>query len=118
MSVLQQADDEEEEEVEGDRYKEMLDRSDSENIASSYFRSKRAIHLLGRDAARGHGKTGHRLNVYIKITAQALSTTRCVRNKPHSEHFRRLPRLVFWVDPSDGALLSQSSTLLPWLGGP
>ncbi|XP_077948946.1 kinesin-like protein KIF17 isoform X2 [Gasterosteus aculeatus] len=49
------ADDKEEvEEEEGDRYKEMLDRSDSENIASSYFRSKRAIHLLGRDAARGH----------------------------------------------------------------
>ncbi|KAL6112483.1 kif17 [Pungitius sinensis] len=45
---------EEQEEEEGDRYKEMLDRSDSENFASSYFRSKRAVHLLGRDAARGH----------------------------------------------------------------
>lgn len=43
--------------VEEDRYKEMLDRSDSENIASSYFKSKRASQLLGREAAKGHGKT-------------------------------------------------------------
>ncbi|XP_074495847.1 kinesin-like protein KIF17 [Sebastes fasciatus] len=40
--------------VEEDRYKEMLDRSDSENIASSYFKSKRASQLLGREAAKGH----------------------------------------------------------------
>ncbi|KAM9361334.1 kinesin-like protein KIF17 [Symphorus nematophorus] len=40
--------------VEEDRYKEMLDRSDSENIASSYFKSKRASQLLGRDTSRGH----------------------------------------------------------------
>ena len=43
--------------VEEDRYKEMLDRSDSENIASSYFKSKRASQLLGGDAAKGHGET-------------------------------------------------------------
>uniref|UniRef100_A0A3Q3Q2J7 Kinesin-like protein n=1 Tax=Monopterus albus TaxID=43700 RepID=A0A3Q3Q2J7_MONAL len=36
--------------VEEDRYKEMLDRSDSENIVSSYFKSKRASQLLGGDA--------------------------------------------------------------------
>ncbi|XP_034389153.1 kinesin-like protein KIF17 [Cyclopterus lumpus] len=40
--------------VEEDRYKEMLDRSDSENIASSYFKSKRASQLLGREAPKGH----------------------------------------------------------------
>ncbi|XP_051270589.1 kinesin-like protein KIF17 isoform X2 [Dicentrarchus labrax] len=40
--------------VEGDRYKEMLDRSDSENIASSYFKPKRANQLLGREATKGH----------------------------------------------------------------
>ncbi|XP_039971710.1 kinesin-like protein KIF17 [Xiphias gladius] len=40
--------------VEEDRYKEMLDRSDSENIASSYFKSKRASQLLGGDATKGH----------------------------------------------------------------
>ncbi|XP_071350143.1 kinesin-like protein KIF17 isoform X2 [Trachinotus anak] len=40
--------------VEEDRYKEMLDRSDSENIASSYFKSKRASQLMGVDAAKGH----------------------------------------------------------------
>ena len=43
--------------VEEDRYKEMLDRSDSENIASSYFKPKRASQLLGGDATKGHGKT-------------------------------------------------------------
>ncbi|XP_027135593.1 kinesin-like protein KIF17 isoform X2 [Larimichthys crocea] len=40
--------------VEEDRYKEMLDRSDSENIASSYFKSKRASQLLGLEATKGH----------------------------------------------------------------
>ncbi|XP_059184361.1 kinesin-like protein KIF17 [Centropristis striata] len=40
--------------VEEDRYKEMLDRSDSENIASSYFKSKRASQLLGRETTKGH----------------------------------------------------------------
>lgn len=42
--------------MEEDRYKEMLNRSDSENIASSYFKSKRATQLLGGDATKGHGK--------------------------------------------------------------
>ncbi|XP_029358617.1 kinesin-like protein KIF17 [Echeneis naucrates] len=37
-----------------DRYKEMLNRSDSENIASSYFKSKRASQLIGGDATKGH----------------------------------------------------------------
>uniref|UniRef100_A0A3B4V3N8 Kinesin-like protein n=1 Tax=Seriola dumerili TaxID=41447 RepID=A0A3B4V3N8_SERDU len=40
--------------VEEDRYKEMLDRSDSENIASSYFKSKRASQLMGGDTTKGH----------------------------------------------------------------
>ncbi|XP_069388640.1 kinesin-like protein KIF17 isoform X2 [Paralichthys olivaceus] len=40
--------------VEEDRYKEMLDRSDSENIASSYFKSKRTSQLLGGDTTKGH----------------------------------------------------------------
>nr|XP_015192775.1 PREDICTED: kinesin-like protein KIF17 isoform X2 [Lepisosteus oculatus] len=35
--------------LEEDRYKEMLNRSDSENIASNYFRSKRASQLLSSD---------------------------------------------------------------------
>ncbi|XP_066547167.1 kinesin-like protein KIF17 isoform X2 [Amia ocellicauda] len=35
--------------LEEDRYKEMLNRSDSENIASNYFRSKRASQLLNSD---------------------------------------------------------------------
>ncbi|XP_047438604.1 kinesin-like protein KIF17 [Mugil cephalus] len=39
---------------EEDRYKEMLNRSDSESIASSYFKSKRATQLLGGDTIKGH----------------------------------------------------------------
>nr|XP_015813848.2 kinesin-like protein KIF17 [Nothobranchius furzeri] len=41
--------------VEEDRFKEMLSRSDSESIASSYFKSKRASQLLGSDVAKGRG---------------------------------------------------------------
>ncbi|KAK5621739.1 hypothetical protein CRENBAI_017923 [Crenichthys baileyi] len=40
--------------VEEDRYKEMLGRSDSEKIANNYFKSRRASHLLGGDASKGH----------------------------------------------------------------
>ncbi|XP_021163866.2 kinesin-like protein KIF17 isoform X2 [Fundulus heteroclitus] len=41
--------------VEEDRYKEMLDRRDSGNVANNYFKSKRASQLLGSDAVKGHG---------------------------------------------------------------
>ncbi|XP_061793784.2 kinesin-like protein KIF17 [Nerophis lumbriciformis] len=40
--------------VDDDRYKQMLDRSDSENIANTYFRSKRANQLLGGQTTKGH----------------------------------------------------------------
>ncbi|KAK2861752.1 hypothetical protein Q5P01_001285 [Channa striata] len=40
--------------VEEDRYKEMLDRSDSENIVNSYFKSRRASQLLGSETTKGH----------------------------------------------------------------
>ncbi|XP_047204159.1 kinesin-like protein KIF17 isoform X3 [Girardinichthys multiradiatus] len=40
--------------VEEDRYKEMLGRSDSENIANNYFKSRRASQLLGGDASKDH----------------------------------------------------------------
>ncbi|XP_077429734.1 kinesin-like protein KIF17 isoform X2 [Vanacampus margaritifer] len=39
--------------VEEDRYKELLDRSDSENIANTYFRCKRASQLLAGETASG-----------------------------------------------------------------
>lgn len=42
--------------VEEDRYKELLDRSDSENIANAYFRCKRANQLRGGETATGHGE--------------------------------------------------------------
>nr|XP_057911442.1 kinesin-like protein KIF17 [Doryrhamphus excisus] len=37
-----------------DKYKQMLDRSDSENIANTYFKSKRASQLLGGETTKGH----------------------------------------------------------------
>ncbi|XP_054639405.1 kinesin-like protein KIF17 isoform X2 [Dunckerocampus dactyliophorus] len=40
--------------VDDDRYKQMLDRSDSENIANTYFKSKRASQLLGSETTKGH----------------------------------------------------------------
>ncbi|KAK2915392.1 hypothetical protein Q8A73_005986 [Channa argus] len=40
--------------VEEDRYKEMLDRSDSENIVNSYFKPRRASQLLGSDTTKRH----------------------------------------------------------------
>ncbi|XP_042074922.1 kinesin-like protein KIF17 isoform X1 [Haplochromis burtoni] len=49
--------------VEEDRYKQMLDRSDSENIASSYFKSKRASQLLGSDTTKAHVNVAGHLSV-------------------------------------------------------
>ncbi|XP_026162837.1 kinesin-like protein KIF17 isoform X2 [Mastacembelus armatus] len=40
--------------VEEDRYKEMLDRSDSENIVNNYFKPKRASQLLGVNATKAY----------------------------------------------------------------
>lgn len=40
---------------EEDRFKEMLDRSESETLAWNYFKPRRASLLLGGDAAKGHG---------------------------------------------------------------
>ncbi|XP_062842344.1 kinesin-like protein KIF17 isoform X2 [Trichomycterus rosablanca] len=42
---------------EEDRYKEMLNRSDSENIASNYFRTKRASQILAGDSIRSPGNS-------------------------------------------------------------
>ncbi|CAG5978438.1 unnamed protein product [Menidia menidia] len=47
-----------------DRYKEMLDRRDSENVASSYFKSKRASQLLAGDGGKAHGETRNRSNTH------------------------------------------------------
>uniref|UniRef100_A0AAV2M7F3 Kinesin-like protein n=1 Tax=Knipowitschia caucasica TaxID=637954 RepID=A0AAV2M7F3_KNICA len=41
-----------EEPVEEDRFKEMLNRSDSDNIANTYFKSKRATQLLGAEQSK------------------------------------------------------------------
>lgn len=42
--------------VEEDRYKALLNRSNSENIATNYFRSTRASQLLGRETTKALGK--------------------------------------------------------------
>uniref|UniRef100_A0A096M166 Kinesin-like protein n=1 Tax=Poecilia formosa TaxID=48698 RepID=A0A096M166_POEFO len=48
--------------VEEDRYKEMLNRKDSENIASNYFKSKRASQLLSGDAVKGLESYRHQID--------------------------------------------------------
>ncbi|XP_039861741.1 kinesin-like protein KIF17 isoform X2 [Simochromis diagramma] len=63
--------------VEEDRYKQMLDRSDSENIASSYFKSKRASQLLGSDTAKAHVNVAGHLsvsssNVNLSVSSDAI----------------------------------------------
>uniref|UniRef100_A0A8D0DTG5 Kinesin-like protein n=1 Tax=Salvator merianae TaxID=96440 RepID=A0A8D0DTG5_SALMN len=40
-----------------DRYKAMLNKSDSENIANNYFRSKRASQILNADSVKSLGKS-------------------------------------------------------------
>ncbi|XP_030585620.1 kinesin-like protein KIF17 isoform X5 [Archocentrus centrarchus] len=61
--------------VEEDRYKQMLDRSDSENIASSYFKSKRASQLLGGDSTKGHVPTGCCTNLSLVL----LEVSSCLK---------------------------------------
>nr|XP_046238614.1 kinesin-like protein KIF17 isoform X2 [Scatophagus argus] len=69
--------------VEEDRYKEMLDRSDSENIASSYFKSKRASQLLGREAAKGHAIHSPPLvNGAAHLTVSGSTTNPPVGSRP------------------------------------
>lgn len=46
---------------EEDRYRLMLSRSDSENIASNYFRPKRASQILGTDPMKSLGERPARL---------------------------------------------------------
>uniref|UniRef100_A0A4W3GN63 Kinesin-like protein KIF17 n=1 Tax=Callorhinchus milii TaxID=7868 RepID=A0A4W3GN63_CALMI len=46
--------------MEEDRYRQMLNRSDSENIANNYFKSKRATQILNTDPARSLGKSHQR----------------------------------------------------------
>ncbi|XP_014268711.3 kinesin-like protein KIF17 isoform X4 [Maylandia zebra] len=63
--------------VEEDRYKQMLDRSDSENIASSYFKSKRASQLLGSDTAKAHVNVAGHLsmsgsNMNLSVSSDAI----------------------------------------------
>ncbi|XP_026022884.1 kinesin-like protein KIF17 isoform X3 [Astatotilapia calliptera] len=63
--------------VEEDRYKQMLDRSDSENIASSYFKSKRVSQLLGSDTAKAHVNVAGHLsmsgsNMNLSVSSDAI----------------------------------------------
>ncbi|XP_062449332.1 kinesin-like protein KIF17 isoform X2 [Rhea pennata] len=56
---------------EEDRYKLMLNRSDSENIASNYFRSKRTSQILNADPMknRAHHNAASGLNVPLNNTS-------------------------------------------------
>ncbi|XP_030274800.1 kinesin-like protein KIF17 isoform X1 [Sparus aurata] len=69
--------------VEEDRYKEMLDRSDSENIANTYFKSKRASQLLGRDATKGYNVHSPPLvNGPAHLTVSASAVNPPVSSRP------------------------------------
>ncbi|KAF7658490.1 hypothetical protein LDENG_00012250 [Lucifuga dentata] len=62
--------------VEEDRYKEMLDRSDSENIASSYFKPRRTSQLLGSEATKGYAiHSPPLLNATAHLTLSGSSMT-------------------------------------------
>uniref|UniRef100_A0A3Q1JX43 Kinesin-like protein n=1 Tax=Anabas testudineus TaxID=64144 RepID=A0A3Q1JX43_ANATE len=74
--------------VEEDRYKEMLDRSDSENIVNNYFKPKRASQLLGSDATKGH-KTIH--SPPLVNGATHLNVSGAIMNPPVSSD-AMLPR--------------------------
>ncbi|XP_066528992.1 kinesin-like protein KIF17 isoform X2 [Hoplias malabaricus] len=59
--------------MEEDRYKEMLNRSDSEHIASNYFRKKRSSLLFAGDANKSLGDgPSHQTSSSSNLTAEAL----------------------------------------------
>ncbi|XP_036415499.1 kinesin-like protein KIF17 [Colossoma macropomum] len=58
---------------EEDRYKEMLNRSDSEHIASNYFRKKRTTPLFAGDASKSLGNgPSHQTSSSSNLAAEAL----------------------------------------------
>ncbi|XP_053508893.1 kinesin-like protein KIF17 isoform X5 [Ictalurus furcatus] len=58
---------------EEDRYREMLNRSDSENIASNYFKMKRANQLLSGESTKNLGNgPSHQNSCGTNPTAEAL----------------------------------------------
>ncbi|XP_048470882.1 kinesin-like protein KIF17 [Rhincodon typus] len=62
--------------MEEDRYRQMLNRSDSENIANNYFRSKRASQILNTDPARSllHNSTSvHNVSLNNGSSSHAAS---------------------------------------------
>lgn len=52
---------------EEDRYKLMLNKSDSENIASNYFRSKRTSQILNSDSMKSLGKCAFLLGLTVGL---------------------------------------------------
>ncbi|XP_041811971.1 kinesin-like protein KIF17 [Chelmon rostratus] len=94
--------------VEEDRYKEMLDRSDSENIASSYFKSKRASQLLGREATKGHAI----LSPPLVNGAAHLTVSGSTMNPPVSSRPFRLESLDVPVSSSGKVKRKKSKSLI------
>ncbi|XP_068170757.1 kinesin-like protein KIF17 [Antennarius striatus] len=69
--------------VDEDRYKEMLDRSNSENIANRYFKSRRTSQLLGREASKGHAVVSPPLvNGMLHLTVSSPTTTPPINSRP------------------------------------
>ncbi|XP_072887793.1 kinesin-like protein KIF17 isoform X1 [Hemitrygon akajei] len=67
--------------MEEDRYRQMLNRSDSENIANNYFKSKRAIQILNTDPARSllHNQTSmHNMSLNNGSSSHTISNLNTV----------------------------------------
>ncbi|XP_072101216.1 kinesin-like protein KIF17 isoform X3 [Mobula birostris] len=67
--------------MEEDRYRQMLNRSDSENIANNYFKSKRAIQILNTDPARSllHNQTSmHNVSLNNGSSSHTISNLNTV----------------------------------------
>ncbi|XP_051894933.1 kinesin-like protein KIF17 [Pristis pectinata] len=74
--------------MEEDRYRQMLNRSDSENIANNYFRSKRASQILNTDPARSllHNQTSaHNVSLNNGSSSHAVSNLNTVSSTQPSD---------------------------------
>nr|XP_020448622.1 kinesin-like protein KIF17 isoform X2 [Monopterus albus] len=87
--------------VEEDRYKEMLDRSDSENIVSSYFKSKRASQLLGGDAAKRHSMVFLCWSLMVLFSSShPLPSTGQWGDPPNRQQFHHKPTCKLKLHPT------------------
>ncbi|XP_064161277.1 kinesin-like protein KIF17 isoform X1 [Anguilla rostrata] len=93
--------------LEEDRYKEMLNRSDSEHIASNYFKSKRANQLLASEPKRNLAPLGPTLST----GAPPLTSSTSSFAPPSAEsHLPRPFRLESLGVPGTGAKVKRKKS--------